>query len=99
MSSQTISIDKAKSMIRSKDELYDILTRNRYYLPSPKCQLVTVDYLMEVMQGNVWVPKFPDIRLLPCPKPPIRKYILEELLIAMSKHSTYKDFDLGFDED
>ena len=45
--------------------------RNKYYLPSLKSGYVTMKYMNAVRYGKVYCPKYPDVRLEPCPvKPP-----------------------------
>ena len=60
--------------------LYFACQRNGYYLPSEKCQFVTAEYLNAVMHNpKVFVLKYSDVRLAPCPAPPPTAAILTEV--------------------
>ena len=43
-------------------------------------------FLNNVRDGSVWCPKYEDLKLRPCPYPPERVRVLEELEIACRKH-------------
>ena len=60
----------------NRDTLYEIMVRNSWYLPRIKCSAVTVDYMLAVREGQIFCPKFEDIRLKPCPKPPSKDELM-----------------------
>jgi hypothetical protein len=57
-------------VISGKAELYESAIRNGFKLPSYKSGIVTETYITSVILGEIYCPKYSDIRLLPCPRPP-----------------------------
>ena len=57
-------------VISGKAELYESAQRNGFFLPSYKSGIVTEAYITAVILGEIYCPKYADIRLLPCPRPP-----------------------------
>ena len=51
---------------------------------------MTEQYLRDVLENKAWCPKFADIRLLPCPRPPAKGTLLEKFtaLSAANKWTT-----------
>ena len=47
-----------------------------------------------VRSGAIWCPKYSDLKPLPCPDPPMREMVLEEVV----KYSTDKGYDIGANE-
>ena len=47
-----------------------------------KSNFVTLSYLKNVRSKNLYVPMYRDVRLLPCPKPPEKREIANELMKA-----------------
>jgi len=45
--------------------------------------VVTEIYINEVINGRLYCPRFKDIRLLPCPKPPPKLLIMKEVNDAL----------------
>lgn len=64
------SVADLQRMIQNKAELYEAAIRNGWYLPKFKSSIITEVYINAVIQGVWWCPKFSEIRLLPCPRPP-----------------------------
>lgn len=88
-----LSVDEASMFVASVGSYYEAMTRNRWYLPSRKSSIVTVKYLDAVRKGNLWCPKYSDIKTLPCPTPPKK----EKLIDIVSKLPQLKEVQLGFD--
>ena len=57
-------------VISGKAELYESAIRNGFKLPSYKSGIITETYITAVILGKIYCPKYADIRLLPCPRPP-----------------------------
>jgi hypothetical protein len=57
-------------VISGKAELYESALRNGYYLPKYKSGIINEAYITGVINGEIFCPKYTDIRLLPCPRPP-----------------------------
>lgn len=75
---QSHSLDEVKRIIGRKADLYEAAIRNGWYLPKYKSSLITEDYLMKVINGKVYCPKYQDIRLVPCPCPPEKEILLRD---------------------
>ena len=79
-----VNLDVAAETIRCKDDLYDSLVRNRYFLPSKKDPLCTVYFLQGVFSGEYWCFNSADVkRLIPVADPPSREYLSTTLADRM----------------
>ena len=70
----------------SKRHLHEIMQRNGWYVPSAKSSFVTVDYLHKVRTGQVYCPKFEEVRLRPCPVRPDKELVVTEVLRVCTEH-------------
>ena len=73
---KNFSAEEVKGHISGKFELYDSAIRNGYYLPKYKSGIITENYLTNVILGEIFCPKFSDIKLLQCPSPPDKETII-----------------------
>ena len=80
---------------QSKSELYEAAIRNGWYLPKRKSSIVSEEYITEVICGKYYCPKFADVGLLPCPKPPSKRDLV--LLVNRVVH-LQKTLSTGMDE-
>ena len=78
-----VSVKDVADKIKSKADLYEAALRNGFFLPKFKSSVVTEDYIYGVLTGTVLCPKYKDIKLLPCPKPPDK-----ETLISYAQDAT-----------
>ena len=88
------SAEELKGIIGSKADLYDAAIRNGWYLPKYKSSIVTEDFITNVITGKVFCPKYEDIRLIPCPRPPDKTLLLKDfskMVLAMKKDSGIND--------
>jgi len=81
------SVKDISRAIGNKADLYEAALRNGYFLPKFKSSIITEDYIYGVLTGNVLCPKYRDIKLLPCPRPPDKDSLINYATKAMSKHS------------
>lgn len=65
-------------------DLYLLALRNGFYLPSESANAVNEVMLLGVTQGLYWCPKYDEIRIKPCPKPPTKDVLLNKVLEAAS---------------
>ena len=65
--------------------------RNQYFIPSKKSPFVTVDYLIQIKDKEVFCPLYSQIRMKACPTPPTKK----ELLTALCKVQDDRNIDFG----
>lgn len=49
--SENLTLEQAKSLIKSKEPLYKAMLRNRWYLPSFKSTLITQKYMKGVKEA------------------------------------------------
>jgi hypothetical protein len=82
------SAEELKGIIGSKADLYDAAVRNGWYLPKYKSSIITEDYITNVITGKVFCPKYENIRLTPCPRPPDKSLLLKDF--AKLVHSEKK---------
>ena len=85
--------------IGNKAELYEAAQKNGFYLPKFKCSISTEDYIYGVMLGNVLSPKYRDIKLLPCPRPPDKEALIKYAEKAMADHSKSLGIDASHTPD
>lgn len=74
------SMEEVKSIIGSKADLYEAAIRNGWYLPKYKCSVITEEYITNVITGKLFCPRFEQIRLVPCPRPPDKTLLLRDFL-------------------
>ena len=62
----------------NKRRLINMVKRYGFYLPrsGPFC---SISYIMGVLSGRFYAPKFTELRLRPCPDPPVREVLLYEV--------------------
>ena len=65
--------------ILDKDDLYIVMVKNGWYLPSKSSTMCTATWMKQVVRGEAYCFNFADIRLRPCPVPPKKEVLLEEL--------------------
>ena len=75
--------------------LYEMILRNSFYLPARNSSFCTVDYLIAVKKGELFCPKYEDIRLRPCPIPPTKLELIKEII----KLNKLMDWNMGLDEE
>ena len=71
-----VSVRDVADKIKSKADLYEAALRNGYFLPKIKCSIITEEYIYGILTGTVLCPKYKDIKLLPCPKPPDKETLI-----------------------
>ena len=63
----------------TKQDYYETLVRNRYYLWAYTGNVCTMDNLDEVKEGRLYVPLYDEVHLEPCPRPPLKSFVLQEI--------------------
>jgi hypothetical protein len=66
------------SLKLSKEKLYEANVRNGFYMWDYKSSMNTVQNILLVKQGKMYVPKYEEVRLGPCPKPPLISFVIKE---------------------
>jgi hypothetical protein len=93
---KNFSAEEVEEHISGKFELYDSAIRNVYYLPKYKSGIITENYLTNVILGEIFCPKFSDIKLLPCPSPPDKETLIR--WVNNLKSPTGKSFGIGYED-
>ena len=70
---------KQRLNVKTKAQLYECMQRNGFFMPSISSTLVTVKYMISVKEGEVWCPRYEYVKLRPCPRPPLKSLMIEEL--------------------
>ena len=63
----------------TKQDYYETLVRNRYYLWAYTGNVCTMDNLDEAKEGRLYVPLYDEVHLEPCPRPPLKAFVLQEI--------------------
>ena len=63
----------------TKLDYYETLVRNRYYLWAYTGNVCTMDNLDEAKEGRLYVPLYDEVHLEPCPRPPLKSFVLQEI--------------------
>jgi hypothetical protein len=40
------------------------------------CSINTVKNIQEVKEGKMYVPRYEEVKLRPCPKPPLKSFVI-----------------------
>ena len=76
--SKKMSSSAFSQYVMSLDDLYEMAQRNGYFLPKRSSSAINELMLFNVLQGNYWCPKYKDVRMLPCVKPPLNEILMEK---------------------
>jgi hypothetical protein len=87
------SLEDVKRIIGNKADLYEAAVRNGWYMPKFKSTIITEDYITRVITGRVYSPKYSDIKLMPCPKPPEKEVLLADFTKLMTSHKKSAGID------
>ena len=70
-----MTVDQFSQYIRNRKDMYEACVQNGFYLPKIKSNMITEEYMRNVMQGKAFCPRFKDIKMLPCPRPPNKELL------------------------
>lgn len=87
-------MDDFSKYVQDKRDLYEAVQRNGWYVPSLKSNACNEKFLKKVFLGKTWCPKYEDIKILPCPRPPPKTVLYEKFKTIMNT----KKFPIGFDD-
>ena len=88
---QTLTLEEAKDLVKTKEHLYKAMTRNRWFLPKFKSSIITQEYMKGVRAKKIWCPTYDDLKPLPCPDPPSKEILLDEVV----KYTADRNLDIG----
>ena len=60
--------------------MHEALQRNGFMVPPYTSKCITTDYLSKVKTAEYYVPRYVDVQVRPCPNPPIKRRIFEEIM-------------------
>ena len=60
----------------SKEDKYEANVRNGLYMWKYNYSINTVKSIQEVKEGKMYVPKYEEVKLRPCPKPPLKCFVI-----------------------
>ena len=75
-----MTLEEAKDLVKTKEHLYKAMTRNRWFLPKFKSSIITQEYMKGVRAKKLWCPMYDDLKPLPCPDPPSKETLLDEVV-------------------
>ena len=90
-----LSVNDFAKLVQNRRDLYEAVLRSGYYLPKFKSTMITEEYMHNVITGKAFCPKFSEVKMLPCPRPPTVDVLLKKF------HKICKDQNLvhyGVDE-
>ena len=54
------------------------------------CSINTVKSIQEVKEGKMYVPRYEEVKLRPCPKPPLKCFVIKEVLKELKKKEKWR---------
>ena len=66
----SITVNDFAKVVQNRKDLYEAVLRNGFYLPKLKSNMITEEYLRNVISGKAFCLKHSETRNLPCPRPP-----------------------------
>ena len=90
----TVSRDEAILRVRSKEHLHQGMLSLNWFLPSVKANICTLNFLNDIRAERCFCPKFDQIKLKACLRPP-NLTVLQEILCAQVTHITQNERDKG----
>ena len=74
----------------SKEDKYEANVRNGLYMWKYNCSINTVKSIQEVKEGKMYVPRYEEVKLRPCPKPPLKCFVISEVLKELEKKEKWR---------
>ena len=75
-----LSLTQTLQIIKNTKDFHAALVRNQFRVPELKSPICTKEFLIEVREGKVFVPKIHELKLASCTEPPTIQMIQEELI-------------------
>ena len=74
----------------SKEDKYEANVRNGFYMWKYNCSINTVKSIQEVKEGKMYVPRYEEVKLRPCPKLPLKCFVISEVLKELEKKEKWR---------
>ena len=71
-------------LLCNKKHFRELVIRNGYFLP-PDDAFCTVNYMLGVVTEEFYCPKYSDLRMGPCPVPPGKDLVVQEVLKVLAE--------------
>ena len=76
---EKVPLREANLKCKTKRNLHDGCLRNKYFVPPYNCSWTTKKNLKRVIKEKVFCLKYSDVRVQPCPLPPMNSLIVSEI--------------------
>ena len=73
-----------KDLVKSKRDLHEFLDRIGIRLPPIKSPGCTVDYMNKTYTGEYWCPKYNELKVRTCYKPPSKERVFTEVVMHLT---------------
>ena len=84
------------SKVSSIKEYHEALVRNGIYMPPYASRCITTAYMDKVRAGTVWCPRYVDLKLRPCPHPPVKRVIFRAVTYELNRRGI--DFGISSED-
>ena len=74
----------------TKDEKYEANVRNGFYMWHFNSSINTVKNIQKVKEDRMYVPRYEEVRLRPCPKPPLKSFVIKEVLGELERKERWR---------
>ena len=74
----------------TKDEKYEANVRNGLYMWHFNSSINTVKSIQDAKEGKINVPRYEEKRLRPCPKPPMKSFVIKAVLAELEKKELWR---------
>lgn len=58
-----LSVNQFKTIIKTRDDLYDVAVRNGFFVPKLSSSMINESYLVKILNGELFCPKYSEIRV------------------------------------
>ena len=82
-----MTVEEFSKLVQNRRDLYEAVVRNGFYLPKIKSTMITEEYMRNVISGRAFCPRFEDVKMLPCPRPPNVDVLIKKFLEICVSHN------------
>ena len=86
MKQQQLTESQVAALLDGKLSFWKILERNGNHMPDFNQPIITMDFLREVKDKQVYVPQYVDVKLRPCPDKPTQLEAAAELTLMIEEN-------------
>ena len=74
----------------TKEERFEANVRNGFYMWHFNSSINTVKNIQEAKEGKLYVPRYEEVRLRPCPKPPLKSFVIKAVQEELEKKEQWR---------